>query len=155
MIKVVRLILGFVVGMVAITLVAETIEFLTVKLVSGESFASLSSDQEAYFAIRNQLGILLFKMVYNFVAAVVAGYLASWIARDWAKIAVILLIGLQTVSLIWAGFFSELAANGPLWMWLGLIILTPIGVYVGHLLRVGYPTQIASPSPRAFPQGGD
>lgn len=149
--KAIRLILGIMVGLVAITLVAETIEFVTVKLVSGESFAFLSSNQETYFAVRNQIGILLFKMVYNFVAAVVAGYLLSWVARQWAGIGVLVLTALQTASLIWAGFFSELAATGPMWMWIGLIVLTPLGLYFGYRFKAGSGDVMVSAEPITSP----
>ena len=133
--KVVRIILGILVGMIAITLVAELIEFATVKFVSGESFEVLSTDQQRYFEIRNQTGILIFKMFYTLLAVAVAGYLTSWVTKFYVRVAISLLILIQIVSLIWAGFLSELSATGPTWMWIMLIVITPIGVYAGQILR--------------------
>lgn len=134
--KIVRLILGVIVGLMAITFVAELIEFSTVKLVSGKSFAELSSNQEVYFEIRNQWGILVFKILYNFVAAMVGGYLVTWIAKSYATIGLYSLMGIQTLSLIWTGFLSELSDTGPLWMWIALLIVTPLGIYLGYRQRI-------------------
>ena len=87
------------------------------------------------FAIRNQGGVLAFKMIYNLLAAVVGGYMAAWIAKENAGKASIALIVIQSISLIWAGFFSELSSSGPMWMWAMLIVITPIGIFAGYKLR--------------------
>lgn len=130
--KIVRLILGVIAGLALITLITESIEFLTVKLSSGASFEKLSSDQEFYFTIRNQLGILVFKMVYTGGSGLIAGYVASRISQSFSKICILLVITVQLISLVWAGFISELSETGPKWMWVGLMIVVPMGVYLGH-----------------------
>lgn len=133
--KIIWLVIGIVAGLFAITLVAESIEFTTVWLVSGESVTALTTEQEMYFAIRNQWGILLFKGVYNLLAAVVGGYVTAWIAGFHRNLAAYILIAIQSLSLIWAGFFSELASTGPTWMWIMLLIVTPIGIYAGYRFK--------------------
>ena len=132
-----RLVAGTLVGLVAITFVAESIEFLIVRVLSGKSFDYLSTHQDEYFEIRNQSGILITKLLYNSVAAIIGGYLMAWIARAHARIGLAILIGIQVIALVWGGFFSELSETGPLWMWLALIVLTPAGIYVGCRIRNG------------------
>lgn len=133
--KIVRLVLGILVALMAITFVTEAIEFTTVKLVSGESYAYLSNNQQEYFRIRNQPGVLIFKVVYNFIAALTGGFLVAWISGFHARIGLYILIGIQTLSLVWAGFFSELSGTGPIWMWVALIVVTPVGIYLGYRIR--------------------
>ncbi|MDX1521909.1 MAG: hypothetical protein R3264_09805 [Anaerolineae bacterium] len=133
--KILPLILGIVIGLMAITLVTELIEFTTVAILSGKSFADLSNDPQAYFAVRNRPGVLIFKIIYNFIAAIIGGYLTTWIAKSWAAIGVYLLIAIQTLLLVWAGFLSDLSTTGPVWMWIALIVITPIGIYAGYRLR--------------------
>jgi hypothetical protein len=130
--KVVRLILGVFVWLMSITLVAELIEFLTVKVFSGMSFSELTTDEKGYFEVRNSIGILLFKILYSFLAGLTGGYLASRISIGNPKLAIYLLMGFQVLSLIWGGFFSELSQTGPTWMWIYLIIIVPAGIYFGH-----------------------
>ncbi len=130
--KFVRLTLGVIAGLVLITLITESIEFITVKLASGASFEKLSSDQDYYFSVRNQLGILVFKVIYTGGSGFIAGYVASRISLSFAKICILLIVVVQIVSLIWAGFISELSTTGPMWMWIALMIVVPIGVYLGY-----------------------
>jgi len=107
-----------------------------VKLASGQSFQYLFERPEEYTNVRNRGGILAFKMVYTTFAAIIGGYLTSWLAGSTHKIAVAILISVQAGSLLWAGFFSELSVTGPRWMWIALLILVPVGIYVGHLWRM-------------------
>lgn len=133
--KIVRLILGIIVGLIMISLVAETIEFFTVKIASGLPFSELSDpkNQSTYFATRNTAYILGFKMIYSLLAGFVGGYVAAWISTPLNKRAIYLLIGIQISTLAWAGFFStEFSATGPLWMWMALILIVPLGIWLGH-----------------------
>lgn len=129
--KIIKVILGVIAGMIAITVITESIEFLIVKLASGESFDTLSNDQDYYFQVRNQLGILIAKLVYTGSSGIVGGYLAAKISKPLSKPATFVLIGLQTLVLIWAGFISGLASTGPIWMWIGLLVVVPLGIYIG------------------------
>ncbi len=130
----VRLILGVVVGLVVVTLVTESLELLVVKLASGESFERLTSDEAYYFSIRNQLIILLVKLVYTTGAGILGGYLASIVGGKLSEWTLAIVLVIQVASLIWAGFVSELSATGPMWMWVSLIILVPLGLVVGYRL---------------------
>ncbi|WP_299273502.1 hypothetical protein [uncultured Psychroserpens sp.] len=132
--KTLRLILSIIVGMITITLVAEAIEFLTVKLSSGENLDVLTKNQEKYFSHRNTSGILIFKMIYSLLAGFIAGYITSLIAKVKHRTGIYILIALQAISLIYAGFISEMGTTGPLWMWIGLIISIPIGILLGNKL---------------------
>lgn len=133
--KILKIILGIIVGLFAITFVAELIEFFTVKLVSKVPFSELTSNQEMYFNIRNTTWILIFKIFYSLLAGFVGGYLAAWISAEKAKITIYILIATQVLSLAWAGFISELGAFGPSWMWVYLIIIVPVGIWLGYKKR--------------------
>lgn len=131
-----RVVISVFVGLIAITLIAESVEFVTVKIVSGKNFSDLTSNQSGYFEVRNTHGILLFKILYSFLAGIVGGYLAARISLGRPLLAILLLIGIQVLSLIWAGFFSELSKTGPFWMWVYLILLIPLGIFIGYKMRV-------------------
>ena len=124
--KVVRLIPGVIIVLMAITLVAEAIEFVTVKLTTGKSFAVLSENQQEYFEARNRNWILMFKVGYSLLAGIVGGFLSAWIAGRYARLATLMLIVVQVLSLIWAGFLSDLGETGPVWMWLYLMGIIPL-----------------------------
>lgn len=134
--KVVRIIIGVVAGLIAITLIAESVEYVTIKIISGKSFAELTTDESGYFEVRNTIGILLFKILYSFFAGIVGGYLTSKISLARPQLAIFLLIGIQVLSLIWGGFYSELSQTGPIWMWIYLIIVIPMGISLGHKINV-------------------
>lgn len=129
-----KIVLGVVAGLVAITIVTESIEFLIVKLASGASFEVLSSDQAYYFSIRNHWAILASKMFYTGASGFVGGYIATKIAKSLAGICISIIIVIQLISLVWAGFVSDLSGTGPKWMWIGLMIVVPAGVYLGYKL---------------------
>jgi hypothetical protein len=128
---IIRSILAVIVGMMGISLLTESIEFLSVAAVSGRFVTS----ETAYLAVRNQPLFLAAKLIYTGLSAFVGGYLTGWIAaraRVWHGIVVAVL---QAASLIWAAFFSPMASTGPLWMWLGLILLLPIMIVLGARQR--------------------
>ena len=130
--KVVRLILGVLAGLITITIVTESIEFLIVIIASGESTEELTTNQKLYFAIRNQPIILISKLVYTTGAGIIGGFLTALISKSLPRPAALVLIVVQLVSLIWAGFISDLSSTGPVWMWVALIILVPSGIYYGY-----------------------
>ncbi len=133
--KILRLAAGILAGLVAVTAITESIEFVTVKLLSGRSMEYLAQNQDEYFAVRNRTGVLMFKQLYNFFAAVAGGYLMTLIASAYRKIGLYALVALQSLALVWGGFFSEFSTTGPAWIWMALIVLTPVGFLLGYRLR--------------------
>lgn len=133
--KYIKLILGIVIGLIAITFIAEIIEFFTVKLVSQKSFEELHANQNEYFKIRNRNWILIFKIFYSLLAGITGGYLSAWISSKMAKVAICTLIIIQEISIIWGGFLSDLSSTGPVWMWVYLLIVLPIGIWIGYKWR--------------------
>lgn len=137
--KILRFIAALVLGLMAISMIAETIEIITVKAVSDKSFAWLTdpANSEEYFTYRNTGWILAFKMLYSFLAAFAGSYLALIVAGSYQKILINLLLAVQLISLLWAAFFSEeLSSTGPLWMWLALLIVIPIGIYSAYFFKM-------------------
>ena len=134
--KILRLAFGIILGLIAITIITELIEFSTVKLLSGKSFEFLKNNQDEYFKIRNQFGVLLFKLFDNLLAAITGGYLMTWVTKSYHKIGLYVLTGIQTISLIWGGFFSEFSNTAPTWLWITLIVLTILGIYEGYHIRL-------------------
>ena len=52
-----------------------------------------------------------------------------------SEITILVLIIIQIISLIWGGFFSDLSSTGPIWIWAYLLIITPIGIWIGYKWR--------------------
>lgn len=130
-----KLLLGVIIGLLVITFVAEVIEFTIVKLISHKSFKELQANQSEYFNIRNRNWILVSKIFYSLFAGIIGGYLATWISKKMSEITILVLIIIQIISLIWGGFFSDLSSTGPIWMWAYLLIITPIGIWIGYKWR--------------------
>ena len=127
-----KLILGIIIGLLVITFVAEIIEFTIVKSISNKSFEELQVSQSEYFNIRNRNDILISKILYSLFAGIVGGYLTTWISKKMSRVAILVLIVIQVISLIWGGFISDLSSTGPIWMWIYLIIIIPIGIWIGY-----------------------
>lgn len=136
--KYLRLILGVFIGLMAITIIAESIEFYTVKFVSQKSAEYLTSESSAneYFAVRNQVLILIFKFFYSLLGAFIGGYLCAWISGSMARMGIYILILVQIAAIVWAGFISELGASGPVWMWIYLLVILPLGIWWGYKARL-------------------
>ena len=137
--KVLNIIGSIIAGLLVITLFVESIELVIVKLSSGLTFTELADpiNQEKYFRTRNTAVILSLKMLYSLCGGFIGGYLTSFISpKTWALTSVGILIILQIVSLLWAGFISDsLAQTGPTWIWLCLLCIIPIGIILGHQTR--------------------
>ncbi len=119
------------IGMMVITFVAESIEFAIVTMVNG----SILTDEEAYFAIRNQSGILVAKLFYNGLAAFIGGYVAAWIAGKSERAHGIALAVLQLVGLIYGMTDPQISLTTPDWMWIAMIVtLMPLIVF-GAIFR--------------------
>ncbi len=130
--KFVRFFVGLLLGMVTITLLTEAIEFTIVKVISGQTLDYLSSNQDEYFEIRNAPWILGLKVLYTFLGSFCGGFVASYIAKNASKITLITLILVQFLGLIYGAFFSEFSSSTPLWMWVLLLVIVPLGIYLGH-----------------------
>lgn len=122
-----RAALGVLLGLIAISVVAEGVEFLTVTLLDG----SVTTDQAVYFGIRNRLPVLVFKLVYNTGAALLGGYLAARVSGPPALLVAAVLAAVQAVALVWGMTGSSMAATTPRWMWISLLLLTPAGILLG------------------------
>lgn len=133
--KYVKLVFGIIIGLLVITIIAESIEFFIVKFVSQKTFAELSENQSEYFTIRNRTWILIFKIFYSLLAAIIGGYLSAWISSKMAKTAIYTLIIIQIVAIFWGGFFSEFSSTGPVWMWIYLSVILPVGIWIGYKLE--------------------
>ena len=130
--KIVRLILGLLVAMAVLTIVVESIEFFIVKSVSGKSLEYFSNNQTEYFNIRNQTWILVLKVTYTFLAAVLAGWLGSLITRHFQKPFFITIVILQGAAFLYAMLISEFKDTLPIYYWLILLILVLSGIYIGN-----------------------
>lgn len=130
--KIIHFFSGFLLGMIAITILTEVVEFTIVKITSGYSFDYLSSNQNEYFEIRNKPWILVFKILYTFVASFCGGFIATYIAKNTSKITIVSLSVVQVAGLIYGAFFSDFSDLTPLWMWVLLLIIVPSGIYYGH-----------------------
>jgi len=129
--KEVRLILGILVTMVVLTVVVEGIEFILVKSISGSSSEHLSNNRDEYFTIRNQTSILVLKIVYTFLSALIAGWLGSKITKHLQKPYLLTTIILQSIAFSYAMFFSEFKDTLHILYWALLLLLVLTGIFVG------------------------
>lgn len=129
--RVLRSILGVVAGLIAISIIAEGIEFLLVTALQGGAV----TDPDAYFEVRNRPLVLGLKLVYNTLAAGVGGYLAAWIGgrahlAHGAALAVV-----QLVLFVWGMTASEYAGTTPAWAWITLCVTMSAAIVLGARLR--------------------
>ena len=127
--QLIRTILAVIVGLIAITLIVEPIEFLLVTIVNR----GVTTDPYEYFLIRNRGWFLAVKVIYNSGAAAIAGYLTAWIAgrAPFSHAGVVAV--LQTIAFGFAFTVPELRATTPDWMWVTLMIATPAAILAGAL----------------------
>jgi hypothetical protein len=127
----VRSVLAVAVGLVLITAIVEPIEFALVALASD----GMTTNPDAYFAVRNQPLFLAAKLVYNTVAAVAGGFVAALLARRAPIGHGIALAVVQTAAFAWALATPEIRQTTPTWMWASLIALTIAGILGGTRLQ--------------------
>jgi hypothetical protein len=131
MINLLRSIVSVIVGLLVISFIAETIEFLLVTAING----SVTSDPGVYFGVRNRPLLLALKLVYNSLASLIGGYTAAWIAgRAGARHAMVL-AAVQALALVWGMTASPYAQLTPLWMWITLILVMTPAIVTGGALR--------------------
>ncbi len=126
-----RSLLAVFIGLLVISLIAESVEFGVVTALHGSPI----TDQEIYFEIRNQLPVILLKFIYNAFAAFIGGYLTGLIAGRQELGHGIALALTQAVSLIWGMTVSPLAHSTPLWAWIMLVLLMPTAIVAGARFR--------------------
>ena len=91
--------------------------------------------QAEYFAVRNQPTMLAAALVYNEVAAFLAGYVMTKVAgtRD------VMLGGVgaavQTTALVWDFTAGDYAAYTPVWTRIALVALTGPAMVAGAAVR--------------------
>jgi len=110
--------------------------FATMALLVGIATAVLMKTAPEWVGTKGhpRLGYVLFNLLYSFAAAVMGGYVTIWLARDNP------LIHMEALALIvlLLGGLSALQQRGqqPIWYQLLLIVITPVGVLIGGLLRL-------------------
>ena len=129
-VSVLRSLASLLLGLLAITIVAEAIEFTLVGTLRGD----FSQDPERYFATRNRPAVLVAKMFYNFFAASVGGAVACLIAPTKRRLHVAGVAALQVLALGFALVTPSLRSTGPLWMWVSLLPVTVVGLSLGAVM---------------------
>jgi hypothetical protein len=130
-ISIFKSILAVVVGLVLISLIVEPIEFAVVTILNG----SVTTDPLVYFQIRNQIPVLLLKMIYNTLGAMVGGFVTAFIAGKWQVWHGIALAIVQTVALIGGMLTPPYGELTPMPVWLALIAFTFPAIVFGAWLR--------------------
>jgi len=118
-------------GLAVISLVVEALEFTLVTAVSGGRVTDMSQ----YFAVRNQIGMLAAKLVYNTVAAILGGYVTARVAMADEMRHAAAAAAAQTVALIWGFTGGEFASYTPIWTRVVLIFLMGPAMMVGAAVR--------------------
>lgn len=127
----IRMIGGVIGGLAVISLVVEALEFTLVTAASGGRV----TDMGQYFAVRNQTGILLAKLVYSSVAGILGGYVAARVAMAAEMRVAAAAAAAQTVGLIWGFTGGEYASYTPFWVRAALIVLMGPAMMVGAAVR--------------------
>jgi hypothetical protein len=131
-IQLIRSGLAVIVGLISITLIVEPLEFLLVTLAHG----GMTTDPYEYFLVRNRGWFLALKVIYNTGAATIAGYLTASIAGRAALIHGGVVAALQSLAFGYAFTVPELRATTPDWLWVTMLVATPVAILVGARLRI-------------------
>lgn len=123
-------VLALFVGMAAMTLLTESIEYGLVALANG----GIPDERGRYWEVRNGGLLLSAKMVYNALAAVVGGWLTARIVGWRPHLHGVALASVQTGAFVYVLLTPTLRETGPLWMWLTLIPLTIAGIVAGSMI---------------------
>jgi hypothetical protein len=133
--KITRLFLGVIISMLVLSVIVEGVEFLIVRMVSGQSMEYLSNNQLAYFEIRNQTWILVLKILYTFLTAFLAGWLGSRITKQLQSPLLVTMALVQGLAFLYAMFLSEFKNTLPTYYWLLLLAVVLCGIYYGHKIN--------------------
>jgi len=137
MTRIIRSIAGVLAGIFLISVLVEGIEFGLVALINGQQ----TTDPDVYYSIRNRVWFLALKLVYNTLAAITGGFIASLIAGYEHRKHGIGLAVLQTISFGYALTQPEISQWTPAWLWFALIILSFGGIIVGSRIQLRPQTQ--------------
>jgi len=128
----VRSVLAVLGGIVLISLVVESVEFMVVNATATEPLIDFAD----YFAVRNRPGILGAKLVYNTAAALLGGYMVAKIAGYAELLHAGVAALIQTAVLVSSAFGQgEYAQYTPGWMWVALVVLTGPAMMGGAAVR--------------------
>jgi hypothetical protein len=127
----IRSIIAVLGGIGLFALVTETLEFALVTAAAGGSI----SDMAAYFAVRNRPAILGAKLLYNTLAAILAGYMTAKVAgrRELFHAAIVAIV--QTIALVWGFTAGEYASFTPVWIRVALVLTTGPAMMLGASIR--------------------
>ena len=128
--KPIRSIIAVLGGIGLFALVTETLEFTLVSAAAGGSISDMAA-----FAVRNRPVILAAKLLYNTLAAILAGYMTAKIAglRELLHAAVVAIV--QTMALVWGFTVGEYASFTPVWMRVALVLTTGPAMMLGASIR--------------------
>jgi hypothetical protein len=126
-----RIVLAVIGGMLLFMVVSELLETTLVNAVADRPVA----DVTAYFAVRNSSTVLGAKVVYNTLAAILAGYMTAKIAGRHEMRYTGITAALQTASLAWGVTMGEYASFTPIWMRWMLVLTTGPAMLLGAAVR--------------------
>ncbi|MGB6153263.1 MAG: hypothetical protein WBG48_14870 [Pricia sp.] len=126
--------LGIITAILVLSILVEGIELLVVKIASGLTVDYLTNNRTDYFNIRNKLPILGLKVIYTFLAALLAGWLGSKITRYYQFLFSIILTILQGIAFLYAMLFSEFKNTLPKHLWLLLLTVVLVGINIGYMI---------------------
>jgi len=110
--------------------------FLTMAVLVGVATALLMKFIPAWVGEKGspRAGYIALNLGYSFIAAIAGGYVTAWMAQSNPLIHV---LALALIVLLLSAL-SALQQRGmqPIWYQLTLLALTPIGVFLGGLLRL-------------------
>lgn len=127
----IRSIIAVLGGIGLFALVTETLEFTLVTAAGGGSI----SDMATYFAVRNRPVILVAKLLYNTLAAILAGYMTAKVAGRGELLHAAVVAIVQTIALVWGFTTGEYASFTPAWMRVALALTTGPAMVLGASIR--------------------
>jgi len=125
-----RLVLAVLIGLALLSFIAESIEVALVSFMNGGM-----PEPDDYFDARNQPVILGLKFVYNGIAAVIAGFVAAWIALRHELRAGLALAIIQTALFVWGMTTSEFAGSLAAWVWVPVAVIMAAGITLGAWIK--------------------
>ncbi len=133
--KYIRLLLIIILTLTLLTFLVEMIELALVVIVSGQSFAILSQNQEVYFECRNQTSILLAKPVYTFLSAFFVSYLGSRFLKSTMAAYFIAISIIQLVGISYGAFLSEFKDSLSTGYWFLILLMILGGFMISYLMK--------------------
>lgn len=123
--------LAVIAGMLIYAVVSELLETTLVSATADRPITDIA----AYFSMRNTPMMLGAKVVYNSMAAILAGYMTAKIAGQNELRYAGMVAALETASLIWGYTMGEYASFTPVWMRGVIVLTTGPAMMVGASIR--------------------